>query len=114
MGSGLVRGVPLRGDSGSGIRDGVTSRSRRCSYGLAVRDLDAVDSCRYDLRYHLLLWFCQAGGAHGPSDSASDSSSCGGALQRDECMVECALYAELCMLRSGSKSLRDALRDISE
>lgn len=96
------------------MRDGVTSRSKRCSYGLAVRDLDGLDSCKYDLRYHLLLWFCHAGGAQGPSDSASDSSSGGGALQRDECKLECALYAEVCMLRSGSKSLNEALSDMSE
>ena len=90
MGSGLVRGVCFNGDSGSGMRDGVTSRSVRYSYG----DRDGLDraalSLSSDLRYQWLLEcdFCQAGGAQGPSESASDSASSCGMLHRDECMLD--------------------------
>lgn len=88
MGSGLVRGVMRLGDSGNGMRDGVTSRSVRHSKG----ERDVVERRRLslssDLRYQWLFDFCQAGGAHGPSDSVSDSSASWGMLQRDECMAE--------------------------
>lgn len=102
------------------MRDGVISRSN-CSWMLGANDLvggalldfERCDSERYDLRYQRLFSRCQAGGAHGPSDSGSDSSGSGGALHRDECMFECALYAEW-RLRSGSKSPMDVLSDMSE
>lgn len=88
-----MRGVCLRGDSGSGIREGVTSRS--VWYGLVAADFEGLDliplSFSSDFRYQVLFDFCHAGGAHGPSDSASDSSaSC--ALHRDE---DCILELEL-------------------
>jgi hypothetical protein len=107
MGSGLVRGVCLSGDSGSGMREGVISLSNG---DLLER---VALSLRCDLRNHWLFDFCQAGGAHGPSDSASDSISSCGTLHRDECIFERALYAELCMLvlRSGSNASSDALSE---
>jgi hypothetical protein len=82
MGSGLVRGVCLSGLSGSGMRDGVTSRSNK---DLPER---VALSLRCDLRSHWLFDFCHAGGAHGPSDSVSESCSSCGMLHRDECMLD--------------------------
>jgi hypothetical protein len=77
MGSGLVRGVILYGDSGNGMREGVTSRSLRYSKGDLEGLLRIALSPSSDFLYQWLLdWdFCQAGGAHGPSDSVSESTS---------------------------------------
>lgn len=90
MGSGLVRGVCLYGDSGNGMREGVTSRSVRYSNGDLEGLLRIALSPSSDLRYQWLLDcdFCQAGGAQGPSDSVSESGSSWGTLHRDECMLE--------------------------
>lgn len=82
MGSGLVRGVCLSGDSGRGMREGVISRSN------GDRLERVALSLKCDLRSHWLLDFCHAGGCHGPSDSASDSTSSCGTLHRDECILE--------------------------
>lgn len=106
VGSGLVRGVPFLGDSGSGMREGVISRSKGEWLDLMGLSLSS------DLRYQWLFEDrCQAGGAQGPSDSASLSScSWGGMLQRDECMLERVLKME-CVLRSGSKASSEAVRE---
>jgi hypothetical protein len=85
MGSGLVRGVCLSGDSGRGMREGVISRSN----GDLLERIAL--SLRCDLRSHWLFDFCHAGGAQGPSDSTSESGSSCGMLHRDECMLDRAL-----------------------
>lgn len=90
MGSGLVRGVCLDGDSGKGMREGLSSFSLRKQEGEREKDGRGAFSFNMDFRYQWLLEcdFCHAGGAHGPSDSASDSGSSCGALHREECMFE--------------------------